>query len=74
MENYDGALQGLPPGLAEPTGLVSASRGRWRRVGAEALRDGGAVAVAQRLCAAHGRLLSPGSRKGDCVYVLATHP
>ena len=58
MENYDGALQGLPPGLAEPAGLVSTLRGRWRCVGAEAHKDGGAVAVARRLWAAHGRLSS----------------
>ena len=55
VENYDGALQGLPPGLAEPSGLVSASRGRWRRVrGAEAHRDEGAVAFAQTCAEALG--------------------
>ena len=75
MENYDGALQGLPPGLAEPAGLVSTLRGRWRCVGAEAHKDGGAVAVARRLWAAHGRLFSPCSQRRLCVCISrATHP
>ena len=69
MESYDGALQGLPRGLAEPTGLVSASRGRSRRVGAEAHRDGGAVAVFRRLGCARTAVLSLFPKGRWCVCI-----